>query len=278
GGALAGGEAGAVTASNADLYNRQLNQKEKKTIADQANGDAAEASRLTKAACYAVKCWAEYAPGSEQYNANFVSQLEASQLGPELAWVKNQKEAGLFNYTPGQKVTDMVKSDPVGVAKDLAKTGLGIVTANTGGSLCGSGVGCAIGGWMFAFGTSDAIEGGSSLLNRYDATATSGWNPLRSGFNSLNSTWGDTAYDGLNLVAAALALRVSVPLKMGTADGLNRPGSMFGVTVPRINNNTLIPFVGQAAPYGTNQAILFYGVTTKGITVFNDVQNAGSKK
>ncbi|WP_143281693.1 hypothetical protein [Caballeronia cordobensis] len=81
----------------------------------------------------------------------------------------------------------------------------------------------------------------------------------------------------MNLVAAALALKAPVPLKMGTADGLNRSGSMFDVTVPRINNNTLIPVTGQAAPYGTTQAILLSGVDTKGITVINDVRNAGGK-
>ncbi|MGN5476822.1 hypothetical protein ACTMU2_07250 [Cupriavidus basilensis] len=55
-----------------------------------------------------------------------------------------------------------------------------------------------------------------------------------------------------------------MPLKMGTADGLNRSGSMFDVTVPRFNNNTLIPFTGWTAPYGTTQTILLYGVGAKG--------------
>jgi filamentous hemagglutinin len=70
GGALVGGGTGAFTAANADLYNRQLHPDEKKAIADKANGDQAEADKLTRAACYAVKCWAEYAPGSTEYNAN----------------------------------------------------------------------------------------------------------------------------------------------------------------------------------------------------------------
>ncbi|MDR5823706.1 hemagglutinin repeat-containing protein, partial [Caballeronia sp. LZ043] len=279
GGALAGGEAGAVTASNADLYNRQLNQKEKKTIADQANGDAAEASRLTKAACYAVKCWAEYAPGSEQYNANFVSQLEASQLGPELAWVNNQKEAGLFNYTPGQKVTDMVKSDPTGVARDLAKTITGGVTTKTGATLCTNGLGCVVGGAMVALGLSDMAEAGSDLYNRYNGINLPGVNPLRNGFNEvLPSGWGNIAYDGLSLAAAVGALYAPVPLKMGTADGLGRPGSMFGVTVSRFNNKWLVPFTGIAAPYGVNQGILIYGVGSKGATVANDIKKAGGDK
>jgi hypothetical protein len=55
------------------------------------------------------------------------------------------------------------------------------------------------------------------------------------------------------------ALYAPVPLKMRVSDGLSRPGSMFDVAVPRINNNTLIPFINQAAPYGTTQSILLLG-------------------
>ncbi|HEY1999193.1 hypothetical protein, partial [Paraburkholderia sp.] len=74
------------------------------------------------------------------------------------------------------------------------------------------------------------------------------------------------------------ALTAPTPLKMGTADGLNRSGSMFDVTVPRISNNTLIPFTGQAAPYGTTQAIMTYGVGTKGAALIKDIGTAGDKK
>ncbi|HWX12556.1 MAG TPA: hypothetical protein VNZ04_11260, partial [Trinickia sp.] len=62
------------------------------------------------------------------------------------------------------------------------------------------------------------------------------------------------------------------------ADGLNRPGSMFDVTVPRINNNTLIPFINQAAPYGTTQGILLFGVGSKGAAVINDIRHSGEQK
>jgi filamentous hemagglutinin len=267
-----------VQSYKTDRYNRQLHPDEKKAIADKAGNDQVEQDKLTKAACLAVKCWAEYPVGSDAYNANYVSQLEASQLGPELAWVNRQQEAGLFDYTPGQKITDMVKSDPLGVGKDVAKIATGGLTANSGAALCTNGLGCTAGGWMVAFGLSDATEGADGLYNRYNGINSPGTNPLRYGFNQLNATWGDTAYDGLNLVAAAMALKAPVPLKMGTADGLNRSGSMFEVTVPRINNNTLIPFTGQVAPYGTTQAILLYGVGTKGATVINDIRNAGGKK
>ncbi|VVD28118.1 protein of unknown function [Paraburkholderia dioscoreae] len=46
--------------SNTVRFNRQLHPDEKSAIAKQANGDQAEQDKLTKAACLAVKCWAEY--------------------------------------------------------------------------------------------------------------------------------------------------------------------------------------------------------------------------
>jgi filamentous hemagglutinin len=259
-------------------FNRQINDNEKRAIAERAGSNKAEQERLTKAACYAVKCWAEYKPGSEEYKKHYVSQLEASQLQPEIDWVNQRKEAGLFAYTPLQKIGDAVKSDPVGVAKDAAKVVVGGVTAKTGLGFCTTGLGCAAGIPMAAFGISDMAEGADGLYNRYNGINTPSVNPLRYGVNQLNSTWGDAVYDGLNLAAAIMALKVPVPLKMGVADGLNRPGSMFDVSVPRINNNTLIPFINQAAPYGTTQGILLFGVGSKGVTVIDDIHHAGDKK
>jgi filamentous hemagglutinin len=278
-GALVGGGAGAATAANADAYNRQLHPDEKAKIRDHANGDAVEEKRLTEAACYTVKCWAEYPPGSDEYNKNYVSQLEASQLGPELAWVSNQKEAGLFDYTPTQKIGDMLQSDPLGAAKDALKVVAGGLTAKTGAGLCTTGLGCAAGVPMVAFGIGDIAEGGDGLYNRYNGISAPGVNPLRYGFNeALPAGWGNVVYDGLNLAASIGALYAPVPLKMGVADGLNRPGSMFDVTVPRFNNNTLIPFINQAAPYGTTQGILLFGVGSKGAAVINDIRHTGGQQ
>jgi filamentous hemagglutinin len=45
-----------------------------------------------------------------------------------------------------------------------------------------------------------------------------------------------------------------------------------------MNNNTLILFTGQTAPYGVTQGILLFGVGAKGATVINDVRQAGGKK
>ncbi|WP_155640028.1 hypothetical protein [Burkholderia territorii] len=82
----------------------------------------------------------------------------------------------------------------------------------------------------------------------------------------------------MNLVAAIAALKAPVPLKMGNAAGLNRSGSMFGVTVPRINNNTSIPFINRAEPNGTTQGILLFGIGSKGATVVNEIPHAGEQK
>lgn len=227
------------------LYHRRLHPDEKNAIADKAGSDEAEQDKLTTAACLAVKCREEYLVGSDAYNANYVSQLEATQLEPEIDRVNRQQKAGLSVYTPTQKITNMVKSDPLGVGKDVAKVVTGGLTARTGAALCANGLGCTAGGAMIAFGLSDIGEGVDGLYNRYNGINPTGVNVLRYGFNeALPAGWGNVAYDGLNLATAVLALRAPVPLKMGTADGLNRSGSMFDVTVPRISNNTLIPLTG----------------------------------
>lgn len=279
--AVGADSAQAVAAARVEtLFNRQLHDEEKQTIRKAAGDDKELEKRLTRAACYEVKCWAQYKPGSAEYTENYVSLLEASQLQAEFDWLNDQKQAGLFDYTPFQKVGDAIQSDPVGVAKDAIKVAVGGVAVKTGATICATtGVGCALGGnGMVLFGLSDMAEGAGGLYNRYSGITSPGANPLRYGLNQLSPTFGDTVYDGANLLFALGALRAEVPLKMGIADGLNRPGSMFGATVPRTNNPTLVPFVNQALPHGTTRGILLYGVGSKGVAVIDDVRNAGDKK
>ncbi|RQR49426.1 hemagglutinin, partial [Burkholderia sp. Bp9126] len=274
-GAAVGGEAGAFSGYNVDRFNRQLHPDEKKAIQDKANGDKDEEKRLTRAACYAVKCWAEYPAGSDERTKNFVSEVEVASLTKELDWVSQQKGSGLFDYTALQKAGDAIKYDPIGVAKNGAKVAVGGATTVTGMGLCSTALGCTAGTIMIAFGTSDIAEGADGLYNRYNGVNAPGVNALRYGFNLLNPTWGDAMYDTLNLGASLIALRAQVPLKMGVADGLGRKGTMFGVTVPKMNNNTLIPFLNTAAPYGTTQAISLFGVVNKGAAVVDDVKQVG---
>lgn len=127
--------------------------------------------------------------------------------------------------------------------------------------------------------SSDMAEGADGLYNRYNGISSPGTNPLRYGFNEvMPGGWGSVVYDGLNLATAIGALYAPVPLKMGVADGLNRPGSMFDVSVPRINNQTLNPLTKNPLPYGTTQGILIYGVGSKGATVINDIRQTGGQK
>ncbi|WP_155420115.1 hypothetical protein [Burkholderia cepacia] len=204
-----------------------------------------------------------------------MSEVEAAQLQPQLEWVNRQKESGLFEYAPLQKVGDAVKNDPVGVAKDAAKVVVGGVTAKTRAGLCTTGLGCTVGGWMATFGMSEMVEGGSGLYNRYNGVNAAGDNPLRWGFNQvLPAGWGNVAFDGVNFGVAVLALKAPVSLNIGVADGLNRPVSMFGVTVPRVDNVNLLPFIKQPWPYSTTQGALLLGVGSKGAAVVNDVRQA----
>ncbi|AJG23942.1 hemagglutinin repeat-containing protein [Cupriavidus basilensis] len=278
-GAIVSGGSGAATAANVDRFNRQLHPDEKAKILAQANGNKAEEDRLTKAACYVVQCWAEYSVGSAEYNKNYVSSVEASGLTTEIQWVKLQKQAGLFDYTLAQRVGDAVKSDPIGVAKDGLKAVTGAVTALTGGTICGTSlVGCAAGGPMAAFGTSDAVEGVTGLTNAMLGYRSGGFNPIKYGLNEVMPVWGNTAYDGLNLTFNLLAMRAQVPLKLGLADGLARPSSIFGATTSKFNNPKLVPIINWSLPNGTAQNALLMGAGAKTIGLVNDVNNARPEK
>ncbi|MEN2472538.1 hypothetical protein ACN22W_17890 [Burkholderia theae] len=53
-------------------------------IAEKAGKGKVEQETLTRAVCYAVKCWAEYPAGSDERNGSFISEVEAAQLKPQL--------------------------------------------------------------------------------------------------------------------------------------------------------------------------------------------------
>jgi filamentous hemagglutinin len=107
-GGAVGGTTGAGAGLSVDTNNRQLHFDEKQRIAIKANGDKKLEERLTKAACYEVKCWAQFPEGTLLYKLNYVSNSEAGYLGQELAWVRDQKASDAFIYTPFQRFTDGV--------------------------------------------------------------------------------------------------------------------------------------------------------------------------
>jgi len=61
------GTSGAGAGLSVDANNRQLHFDEKQRIAIKANGDKKLEERLTKAACYEVKCWAQFPEGTSLY-------------------------------------------------------------------------------------------------------------------------------------------------------------------------------------------------------------------
>ncbi len=86
-GSAVGGTTGAVAGLSVGTDNRQLHFDEKKRITIKAKGDKKLEERLTKAACYEVKCWAQFPDGTLLYKQNYVSNSEAGDLGQELAVV-----------------------------------------------------------------------------------------------------------------------------------------------------------------------------------------------
>ena len=196
-------------------------------------------------------------------------------LEKEIAWVKDQKSKGLFDYSLTDMVVDKFRSEHLPVVGNVVKVVVGALTFDAGVSICGAtGGGCWVGAPMIIFGESNMVEGFSGLMKRYDGYGDVGFNPLRTGFNQLNPTWGNTAYSVLDLSTSVFALGAQVPLKMGASDGINSSISLFGATVPRFSNATIIPLTNVALPYGTTQATMLYGVGEKVVTTTNSLISA----
>ncbi|MFY3302973.1 hemagglutinin repeat-containing protein [Achromobacter xylosoxidans] len=109
-GDVMGGLSGAGGAAVADSFNRQLHVSELERIKIEANGDSAKEQRLIKAACYEVKCWAEFPEGSPLFNQNYVSEAEIMKYSQEHAWVKSMQALGDFSYSGYMSFSDSVKA------------------------------------------------------------------------------------------------------------------------------------------------------------------------
>jgi len=280
-GAAVGGGQGLASAVSVEANNRQLHQTEKDLIKRQAK-DKDEEDRLTKAACYIVKCWAEYPEGSAEYASSYLDVMDAYNLKTELAWVKTQQERGLFAYTFPQQWIDYAKNDMreniAPAAGNSVKVVAGGLSTFSGAALCSTMYGCVPGALMIGFGTSNITEGLTGLYAQYQGSGSTGFNPLKYGFNeALPNGWGDSAYNALDFVSALMAMRARVPLNVGVADGLGRPTSMFGATVPIFNNIRLNPLTKMPLPYGVNQSILLIGAGTKGVATVDSILDRRNK-
>ncbi|MBH9670994.1 hemagglutinin repeat-containing protein [Burkholderia contaminans] len=88
-GAAVGGEAGAFSGYNVDRFNRQLHPEEKQVIKDLANGDPTKQHKLEAAGCALVRCSAEYAVGTSEYNQYVALEQEGRGYVAEQAQLKN---------------------------------------------------------------------------------------------------------------------------------------------------------------------------------------------
>jgi filamentous hemagglutinin len=108
----AGGVQGATTGLNVDMNNRQLHPEEKQRIRSMAGGDHDKERRLTDAACAMVKCSAEFAPGSQEYNVAQNSELRGAGNLQEIRQLsaENRRDPGMFGYTGTDKALDAATS------------------------------------------------------------------------------------------------------------------------------------------------------------------------
>jgi filamentous hemagglutinin len=294
-GAIAGDTQGAATGANAAFVgvtnNRLLHENEKQRIKELAKGDKELEEKLTRAACFEVKCWAQYPEGSAEWQQNFVSIGESIALANELLVIKYEQQTnGFFVYTLPQQAWDDFRSVPLQAIKNTGKAIGGGLAAYTGGTICGaSGIGCYVGVPLATFGISEATEGVTGLYNQYKGNGTSGFNPLRTGFNNILPVWGDTAYDSTYLLFSALSLSAVVPVKIGVlpsnsssllvSDGIYHTNSMFGITASRWQNPILNPITGEMLlPNNAARGILFYGLGSKIPAIIDDVDKARNAK
>jgi filamentous hemagglutinin len=270
-----------MTANNAVVNNRALHVDEKKRIKELAKSTGLSEENLTRAACYAVKCWAEFPEGSQERDAAFVSVAETFGLSKELNAIQSVGSSmGLFGYSATDQLKDSFKANTLPALQNSAKTVGGGLAIATGSTICStSAIGCAIGAPLAVFGASEATEGATGLYRQYQGQGAAGFNPVRSGLNELSPVWGDTIYDGTFLGLSVLAIGAPVPLKVGASDGINRANSMFGVTVPRWQNPIINPLTNKVMLSPTAaQGVLVYGVTTKVPAVVEDLNKARGDK
>ena len=269
--------ASAVTGS-ATNYNRGLHIQEWNAIAEELSHGDFEDEKLIRAACYEVKCWAEYVPGSKDYNEKFVSDLEASYLGGELSWVRAKKYDGLFEYSWIDKAYDFGSGHVAPVASNSLLLVGGGAAALGGGGICTTGWGCVVGSGMVGIGLSNVHEGASGLASYVNSTGGQGFNPGRYAAEIVSPQYGALIYSGADIATSLLGATVRVPLAMGVKDGLGRPNSIFGVMERQLDNPTLVPIIGSKLPAYTTEGIFLLDAGGKTIDFYKRYGDSSNEK
>lgn len=267
GSVVAGGNAVSV-----DVYNRQIHDIEVAAIDAEAAKGELKKENLEKAVCFTIKCWAQLDRGTKEYHDAYLSEADMVGLSNELEWADAQRDKGLFNYSFTDGVLDFGTRDLIplgGSAAAVVGGGIGIASGTT---LCGTMVGCVFGGPMATFGAGNMVEGSTGAWNHFNNDKGS-YNPVKKVFSYIPGGYGPVIYSGADLALSFGAGFVKVPLKMGLADGLNRPKSIFGVTVRGVDNNFFVPIVGTPTPYGTAMTMYFKSLGDKGVTFYQEVSN-----
>ncbi|AZD30693.1 two-partner secretion domain-containing protein [Pseudomonas chlororaphis] len=265
-------EKGSWIAKNATQYNRQLHKEETEAIKREVDKGEFTKEKLEKATCYLTRCWAEFERGSPEYREKYLTEADMVGLSNELTWADVQKDKGLFNYSFFDNAKDTATRDVLPLGRDATIMGLGGISTAAGSSLCSSGVGCAFGLPMAAFGVGNVIEGGSGLYNHLWNGEPRSISPVKDAFTFISGDYGPVIYTGADLLLSAGSGFVKVPLKMGVSDGL-KMNSVFDVTVRKMDNNNFLPIINTPTPYGTELLMYLNGVRGKAVEFYNEATN-----
>ncbi|WP_157692391.1 hypothetical protein [Granulibacter bethesdensis] len=177
---------GAGAAMSADEFNRQLHPVELDRIRQLANGDPKREAALTAAACALVKCYAEYAEGSQEYIFwKSIADIGASsgyadlrnQLSSQTAFFQGgstpghspSAEQALFGYSASDAAIDALSAFDSGHGRVLTK---GMATLQVAGGYTASVTGRAL---TISGITSCAASFGSGCMVAAGGIVLSGW-------------------------------------------------------------------------------------------------------
>ncbi|WP_175507992.1 DUF637 domain-containing protein, partial [Pseudomonas sp. NFPP24] len=267
-------EKGGWIAKNATLYNRSAHKDETDAIQQETEKGDFKKENLEKATCFLTKCWAEFERGGEEYRNKYLTESDMAGLSNELTWAQVQQEKGLFNYSFFDRLADGTTSDVIPVGKNAVTAGLGGMTVSAGVTLCATAAGCFVGAPMSAFGAGNVFEGTTGMYNHFWGDEPKSYNPVKSAFDLIPGGYGPLVYQGADTLLSAGAGFGKVPLVMGASDGL-RKGSIFGVLVPKMDNNFFIPLLGTKTPFGTALGVYVGGVGYKGYGFYEEAKGDG---
>jgi len=139
----------------------------------------------------------------------------------------------------------------------------GGLAASTGIGLCSTVGGCFVGAPMAAIGGSGAVQGGTMMWNALHGRKSEGLNHFRDLALKADPRWGGFAYDAADTAVTAGSLFARTPLIVGKSiAGIDRAKSMFGATVPRMDNST--GFFGKVFDSNVTRGLLGASLLSKG--------------